>query len=113
MRLNTSCGRIWQGSSTYSSRDEVVMAMDIVLKKLEERIEEMVAAFASSKEREKDLQVRIAELETQVGEFEVKVAEGAGAASRAEDLERQKNDLASRLERVVDVIDRALEKTDS
>jgi chromosome segregation ATPase len=94
-------------------RNEVVMAMEMVLKQLEERIEEMVAAFAAAKEREEGLQTRVTELEGQVVELEGRLEEGAMAVSRAEELERQKNDLAHRLERVVTVIDRALEKTDS
>lgn len=113
MPLKRSCDRHWQGSSTCGSHDEVVMAMDVVLKKLEDRIEEMVTAFDAAKQREGDLLARVSELEGQIAELEGRIEVGAGAASRVDELERQKNDLALRLERVVTVIDRALEKTDS
>ncbi len=70
MPLKRSCDRHWQGSSTYGSHDEVVMAMDVVLKKLEDRIEEMVTAFDAAKQREGDLLARVSELEGQIAELE-------------------------------------------
>lgn len=89
------------------------MVMDMVLSKLEERIEEMVGAFAAAKEREMNLQARVSELEAQVGELESTLEERTGATARVEELEEQKKDLAQRLERVVAVIDKALDTTDS
>ena len=88
------------------------MVMDVVLKNLEDRIEEMVAAFTAAKERGDGLQAHVSELEGQLGELERRLEEGAGVAARVEELERQKSDLTNRLERVVAVIDQALEKAD-
>jgi uncharacterized protein YceH (UPF0502 family) len=89
------------------------MAMDIVLKKLEERIETMVEAHAAARKRGDDLQARVAELEEQVRELEGRLEEGAGASARLAELESQRGELADRLEKVVLVIDRALETTSS
>ena len=77
------------------------MAMSEVLEKLEQRIEELVKAYAAAKDR-------IAELESQVGEFENQAATGQENQDRITVLEEQRESLAERLEKVLANIDEAL-----
>jgi len=83
--------------------------MDIVLKKLEERIEQMIEAHEKAKARETELMNTVEGLERTIGELEGRLKEGAGLADRTADLERQKLELAERLESVISKIDTVLE----
>ncbi len=79
------------------------MSMDAVLKQLESRIEEMVEAYREAKKREAELASRVQELESQV-------ASGSEAGERAAALEKQRDELGKRLEKVLTLIDGTLEK---
>jgi len=79
------------------------MSMDAVLKQLESRIEEMVEAYREAKKREAELASRVQELENQV-------ASGSEAGERAAALEKQRDELGKRLEKVLTLIDGTLEK---
>ncbi len=74
------------------------MAMDSVLKRLESQIDQLVKAYAQATHRVAELEARVAELEGEVQE-----------SARAADLERQRDELRSRLEKVLAVVDSALE----
>ena len=78
--------------------------MDAVLKQLESRIEELLAAYTKATTRETELAGRVEELETQV-------ASGSEAGDRVAALEKQRDELAERLEKVLALIDGALEKS--
>lgn len=77
------------------------MSMDSVLKRLESRIEELVAAYRRSTER-------LSELEAQVAELEARAVADGDLARKASELETQRDRLAERLESVLGVIDDAL-----
>jgi len=79
------------------------MSMDAVLKQLESRIEEMVEAYRGAREREAELASRVEELESQV-------ASGSEAGERVAALEKQRDQLGKRLEKVLALIDGTLEK---
>lgn len=90
--------------------------MEMVLKTLEERIEQVVAALSAGREREADLERKVADLEGKLAEAEGRLteaekarAEDEAVAEQVEALEKQKADLGARLEKVVALIDEALE----
>ncbi|MFV2071604.1 MAG: hypothetical protein ACC742_02990 [Thermoanaerobaculales bacterium] len=78
------------------------MAMEAVLKQLESRIEEMVKAFTAATARAEALELRVQELE---GEAESKSALG----ERVTELEKQRDELAKRLQKVLSMIDDTLD----
>lgn len=80
------------------------MSMDAVLKQLESRIEELLVAYNKSTARETELAGRVEELEAQV-------ATGSEAGKRVTALEKQRDELAERLEKVLALIDGALDKS--
>lgn len=80
------------------------MSMDAVLKQLESRIEELLAAYNKATARETELAGRVEELEAQV-------ATGSEAGERVTALEKQRDELAERLEKVLALIDGALDKS--
>lgn len=78
------------------------MTMDSVLKKLESKIEEFVQVHTKATERIAELEARVAELEEQTGsndELDEKVKH----------LESQRGEMVDRLEKVLGVIDSALD----
>lgn len=77
------------------------MAMEDVLKKLENRINDLVTAHGNAT-------ARVAELEARVPELEAEVEKGSEVADKITALEAQRNDLATRLEAVLKNIDKAL-----
>jgi len=77
--------------------------MESVLKQLESRIDDFIEAHEVA-------QARVAELEARVAELEQQAEEGAGAGERVLALESQRDDLAERLKRVLELIDGALAK---
>jgi len=81
------------------------MALESVLKKLESRIEEFAEAHQKATTRVAELEARVAELEEQLGgsgELDEKVAQ----------LESQREELVKRLEKVLGVLDSALESAE-
>ena len=81
------------------------MAMDAVLKQLESRIEELVKAYGESKKAETALAEKVEKLESQL-------ASDAETSGRLAELEKQRDDLGKRLEKVLSLIDKTLEKAD-
>ena len=81
------------------------MAMDAVLKQLESRIEELVSAYGESRKRETELAAQVAELQAQV-------TSEAEVGDRVAALEKQRDELGRRLEKVVELIDGTLAKVD-
>jgi chaperonin cofactor prefoldin len=81
------------------------MAMDTVLKQLESRIEELVKAYQTASANEVKLAARVEELEG-------KIAAASEASSRCEALEKQREELGKRLEKVLSLIDGTLSQND-
>ena len=81
------------------------MAMDAVLKQLESRIEELVSAYGKSKKRETELAAKIEKLGEQL-------ASESQAGDRVAALEKQRDELGKRLEKVLKLIDGSLSETD-
>ena len=79
------------------------MAMDAVLKQLESRIEELVKAYDESKKTETELAKKVEELESQL-------ASDTETSGRLAELEKQRDDLGRRLEKVLSLIDGTLSK---
>jgi phage shock protein A len=77
------------------------MAMDAVLRQLESRIEELVEAYATSRQHE-------AELEAQVADLQSRIDSDTQAGERIAKLEQQRGELGERLEKVLKLIDGAL-----
>ncbi|MCU0303346.1 MAG: hypothetical protein MUC56_04745 [Thermoanaerobaculales bacterium] len=77
------------------------MAMESVLKQLESKIEELVAAY-------RDAVDRAAEGETRIAELEAKLAGTSEVKDRLAELETQRDALAARLEKVLGLIDGVL-----
>mgnify|MGYP001551903126 CR=1 FL=1 len=81
------------------------MAMDAVLKQLESRIEELVSAYGESKKRETELAAKVEKLGEQLAS-EAKVGDRVAA------LEKQRDELGKRLEKVLKLIDGTLANED-
>jgi len=81
------------------------MAMDAVLKQLESRIEELVKAYGESTKREAELAAKLEKLGHQLASEEK-------AGDRVAVLEKQRDELGKRLEKVLELIDGTLAKTD-
>ena len=81
------------------------MAMDAVLKQLESRIEELVNAYGVSKKREAELAAKLEKLGSQL-------ASESKAGDRVAVLEKQRDELGKRLEKVLELIDGTLAETD-
>jgi uncharacterized protein involved in exopolysaccharide biosynthesis len=81
------------------------MAMDAVLKQLESRIEELVKAYDESKKAETALTKKVEKLESQL-------ASDTETSGRLAELEKQRDDLGRRLEKVLSLIDATLEEAD-
>jgi septal ring factor EnvC (AmiA/AmiB activator) len=79
----------------------MTMAMDAVLKQLESRIEELVKAYGESKKRE-------AELAAQVEKLGSQLASESQVGDRVAALEKQRDELGKRLEKVLELIDGTL-----
>lgn len=77
------------------------MALDSVLKHLEERVEQLLEAHGIA-------QSRVTELEQRVGELEADVAASGEATERVGALETQRDELAGRLQKVLELIDSTL-----
>ncbi len=79
------------------------MAMDAVLRQLESRIEELVEAYTTSRKHE-------AELEAQVVDLQSRIDADTKAGELTAKLEKQRDELGKRLEKVLKRIDQTLEK---
>ena len=79
------------------------MAMESVLKQLETRIEEFVKAHDRATAKVKKLEKRVAELEEELDSSH-------GTDERIGELEKQRDDMAARLEKVLSHIDAAMEQ---
>jgi septal ring factor EnvC (AmiA/AmiB activator) len=77
------------------------MAMDAVLRQLESRIEEMVEAYGKSQQHE-------LELEAQLANLQKRIDSDTEAGERMAKLEKQRDELGKRLEKVLKLIDGAL-----
>jgi len=87
--------------------------MEVVLKTLQERIEQIIKAHESAKADQTELKGAIESLEATISDLEGRLEEGEGHAGRAQELEKQKTELAERLETVISMIDKALESQSS
>ncbi len=87
--------------------------MEVVLKTLQERIEQMIKAHDNAKAREVELSGTIEGLEATIGDLEKRLEEGEGLAGRTQELEQQRSEFAERLETVISMIDKALESHSS
>ena len=83
--------------------------MELILKTLHERIEQMIKAHKSAQARESEMSSSIESLKATIGDLERRLEEGAGHAGRAEELEQQRAEFAERIETVISMIDKALE----
>jgi chaperonin cofactor prefoldin len=81
------------------------MAMDAVLRQLESRIEELVEAYTTSRKREAELEAQVADLQSQIDA-------NTQAGERTAKLEKQRDELCKRLEKVLKKIDGTLAKAD-
>jgi chaperonin cofactor prefoldin len=79
--------------------------MDAVLKELESKIEKLVAAYQTAKKDQSNLAARAEELEAQL-------SSESGLGERVAELEKQRDELAERLTKVLSLIDGTLAKED-
>jgi uncharacterized protein Yka (UPF0111/DUF47 family) len=77
------------------------MAMESVLKTVEDRIDELVKAYQKVNRRAEELAARVVELEQQL-------ESGGEQADRVTELESQRDALRERLEKVLGTLDEAL-----
>jgi DNA anti-recombination protein RmuC len=79
------------------------MALDSVLKQLEAKIEELVAAYGEATAREQELAAKLEQAES-------RLTDDAEAKERITALEKQRDELTTRLEKVLERIDSTLER---
>ena len=81
------------------------MAMDAVLKQLESRIEELVTAYKAAEREKVSLAAKVEKLEAQL-------KSETDLGGRVSELEKQRDDLGKRLEKVLALIDGTLAEAD-
>jgi chaperonin cofactor prefoldin len=81
------------------------MAMDAVLKQLESRIEELVTAYKAAEKEKSSLAAKVEKLEAQL-------TSESDLGGRVSELEKQRDDLGKRLEKVLALIDGTLADAD-
>jgi predicted nucleic acid-binding Zn-ribbon protein len=86
------------------------MAMEAVLQQLESRIEDLVEAYGGEVAKTTELETRIVDLEAEINELKTKLSTESDAHDQVATLEKQRDDLAERLERVLGLIDGVLAK---
>lgn len=86
------------------------MAMDSVLTTLEERIEALVEAYHEATRRAEDATARAERLAARVAELEEEASGQDDLSQQIQALENERDQLTARLEKVVGVLDAALEK---
>ena len=79
------------------------MALDSVLTQLEAKIEELVAAYGETTAREQELAAKLEQAES-------RLTDDAEAKERITALEKQRDELTTRLEKVLERIDSTLER---
>jgi len=84
------------------------MAMESVLKQLESRIEELVEAYSGAVSTSAELEARVGDLETEIAELKTQLSGQSNAGERVASLEKQRDELAGRLEKVLRLIDGVL-----
>jgi len=84
------------------------MAMESVLKQLETRIEELVEAYGGAVSHSAELEAKVDEFETEINELKTRLSSESDASDRVTSLERQRDELAVRLEKVLGLIDGVL-----
>ena len=84
------------------------MAMESVLKQLESRIGELVEAYSGAVSRCAELEGNAGDLETEIAELKTQLAGQSEAGERLAALELQRDELATRLEKVLGLIDGVL-----
>jgi len=89
------------------------MAMESVLKELESRIEELVEAYRGAETRSGELETKIGELEAEITELNAKLTSSTDANDRVAEFEKQRDELATRLEKVLGLIDGVLKRDSS
>lgn len=89
------------------------MAMESVLKELESRIEELVEAYRGAETRSDELETKAGELEAEITELNAKLTSSTDANDRVAELEKQRDELATRLEKVLGLIDGVLKRDSS
>jgi len=82
--------------------------MESVLKQLETRIEELVASYREAVARSTELEAKVGECSTEIDELRAQLAANASANDRVEILEKERNELAARLQKVLGLIDGVL-----
>ena len=85
------------------------MAMESVLKQLETRIEELVESYLGAVTRSTELETKVDECETEINELKSRLAGESDANERVVSLEKQRDELAVRLEKVLGLIDGVLD----
>jgi predicted nucleic acid-binding Zn-ribbon protein len=84
------------------------MAMESVLQQLESRIEELVEAYRGAVSKTTELATKVASLEVEIDELTAKLSTESDAHDQVAALEKQRDALASRLEKVLGLIDGVL-----
>jgi len=87
--------------------------MESVLKELESRIEELVEAYRGAETRSGELETKVGELEAEITELNAKLTSSTDANDRVAELEKQRDELATRLEKVLGLIDGVLKRDSS
>lgn len=84
------------------------MAMESVLKQLESRIEELVEAYSGAVTRSAELEGKVGDLDNEITELKAQLSGQSEAGERVASLEKQRDELAARLEKVLGLIDGVL-----
>ena len=84
------------------------MAMESVLKQLETRIEELVEAYRGAVSHSAELEAKVSEFETEIAELKTRLSSESDASDRVTSLEKQRDEFAVRLEKVLGLIDGVL-----
>ena len=86
------------------------MALEMVLGKLEEKLEELLGLYSESKQRVEELKTRVAELED--GLEKTRSEQSSEIEEKQRQLLDQKESMAQRLEKSIALIDEVLLKHD-
>jgi len=84
------------------------MAMESVLKQLETRIEELVESYRGAVARSAELETKVGECVAEIDELKTQLAGTTNANERVESLEKERDELGARLEKVLGLIDNVL-----
>ncbi len=86
------------------------MAMETVLKQLETRIEELVESYRGAVARSAELETKVGEYVAEIDELKTQLAGTTSANERVGSLEKERDELAVRLEKVLGLIDGVLDR---